>query len=88
MSIKKRQTLLEKILERRVSAFPIENLSDESRDEAEVIIAWILGKVDSSEACAGLKIKSTSQIATRAGTVMRNLGRAQFISIVWNKKKA
>lgn len=78
------KSLLEKILERRVKPSPNRKLSKEAIEEGEVLVAWVTGKIDSAEALSGLDVRTTSQIHQRAGTALRNLASAGYISITWN----
>lgn len=85
MSGKKR--MLDKILSARTKEHPNESLADEYIEECEVIIAWLDGVIDSSEAGAAFGC-STSQLHQKAGTALRNLRRAGYITISWNPREA
>jgi predicted PP-loop superfamily ATPase len=82
---KKTVTLLQRILESREQNRPLMEWSRQSIEEAEVVVAWLQGKVDSAEACKALGINSTSQIHQKCGTVLRNLCKDRYITITWNQ---
>jgi hypothetical protein len=83
MSAKK--TLLQKIIESRTHAIPDNSFSAQNLEAAEVLVAWVKAEVDSAEVVAATDITSTSAVAQKAGTTLRNLYRAGYISISWNK---
>jgi hypothetical protein len=77
-------TLLEKVLAARKKEFPNEKLSKEFIEEAEVLIAWLNGEVDTNEAAKALGINHTSAVPQKTGTILRILRQGGYITITWN----
>ena len=76
-------TLLEKIYKVREKKANNESLTPQTIQEGEVAVAWIEGKIDSTEAAAALGSKHTSAMAQKAGTLLRILATNGYIAITW-----
>ncbi len=76
----RKATLLEQALLGRQQV-PGLYMSPESKEEADVFVAWCDGTLDTSDVQRVLEIKSSGQVATRCGTVMRNAVKGGYLTI-------
>lgn len=82
--MRKAKTLLEKLLERRSKAVPSERLTPQTIQEGEVLVEWVRGKVDTTEAASALGCSHTSAVSQKAGSLLRTLASEGYITIAWN----
>jgi len=80
MAEKKKPSLLEQALLGR-KEIPGLYMSEESKEEADLFVAWCDGTLETSDVQRVLEIKTGGQIATRAGTVIRNAIKAGYLQI-------
>jgi hypothetical protein len=77
--MKKSKTLLEGLLEKRRNA-----ISEREREESEVIMAWLYGQISSKEAGSALGVKQSSQVFSKASTILRRLHDKGLARTVWS----
>ncbi len=86
MAEKKRTLLEQALLGRREQ--PGFQMSQESKEEADLFVAWCDGTLETSDVQRVLDIKTSGQVGTRAGAVIRNAVKAGYLSIHRGEKEA
>lgn len=80
------KTLLEQILANRARRHSEDVPENAKREEEEVLVAWVMGRVESFEARAVLDVAGNAQLYSRVAQALHDLYAAGRIAITWKSK--